>query len=494
MDASKGATGGLLEAHVNVIQLLRDLDYSTTFHGYLTTDWHWHSSVQALQKMILSEGKPLFFSETATEEELSLVELHGHNAFTAAQMISFAYTEGLEFGGLLSQCARAQGVQHICHGVTPAVAEAMASEVQKARTQAENPAADVNNVGAANAGQPQPDADNQQRKHGRDAPVLPSELNRAGITDNRDAMGSLDDRGPPTLLQAGHEAVHTVTPIVPMHIPQRRRLPNWLPSQPLCHPEGINSPASDEQRSRCISKVPHAAGPGHGHDHQENVSQLQGSSPCLEPVHSAIAGQQWPSHEDQCMSEMPCEVNRDIQDHKPLGRGLSAGKRPFSCLKNARVTVDQRLLPPEIGMKRQRHCEPRNRTDSGMQSVQINPLPKIPGLQQDLTISKVDMRSPARHSAVTPEPTRSHGRHGTQSEKAASPMLYESSTGHCTGTAHDDDDQPPVGEVLLWDTNHHEHDNSDVSLDDTDLQSLLQTQGKRYNCTQQVFQNMPAEC
>lgn len=87
--------------------------------------------LQALQSVIQQDGYPIFFSEVATAEELMLSELNGLNAYTAAQMISFAYIQALEFPDLLRYCARSQGIREVCHGVTEALAETMAGKIQK---------------------------------------------------------------------------------------------------------------------------------------------------------------------------------------------------------------------------------------------------------------------------------------------------------------------------------------------------------------------------
>jgi hypothetical protein len=81
-----------------------------------------------LKSAIKQQQRPIYFTDCPTSEELKLLKLQPLNPFLAAQLISFAYSNALDFESLLTQCLKRDGLTRACHGIS----ESMVDQVCKA--------------------------------------------------------------------------------------------------------------------------------------------------------------------------------------------------------------------------------------------------------------------------------------------------------------------------------------------------------------------------
>lgn len=76
-------------------------------------------------------GKDFFYTDQPTTEEVQLAELPQLNPFLAAQLISFAYRESLEFESLLAKCQSKEVLAAACHGISPSIVEGVCSALKQ---------------------------------------------------------------------------------------------------------------------------------------------------------------------------------------------------------------------------------------------------------------------------------------------------------------------------------------------------------------------------
>lgn len=425
----------------------------------------------------------MYFSEDVTEEELVLAKLQGHNPYTAAQMISFAYTEGLPFDAVLDQCADAQGVQRICHGVGGRMAATMAAEIREAQKDAHISAHDVHHCAATDKlGRSDVLEGVKPNADFTNTPALHTALHHSSIANGRDAVDHVDGREMAAFPTGSHKAVTIVTPIAERPEPQSPHLSQQPPSDVSALHQCMQLQTDDAQQRGMRRQAAeggackvHACVPPH------TASPLQASL-IHAAMHDTISRESpdRPSPMDTGKIIRSKGLTAHCQAGGANGKSSRPRKRPFSCLKDTSVTVNRNLLPPEIGFGKK--CEPRclsvTPAHTGVPWVGTSLLrAESPGLIQADPWPKSNVNTSALHPNDAPGPSQKRQRQ-LESGLDATPKPHRSSVGEATALSLVQECSP---DVLQWDTSLQTDEDSDISLDDGHLQTLLRTQGTHCN-------------
>lgn len=434
--------------------------------------------MQALKRAMENDGKRIYFSESATEEEIVLAELPCHNQYTAAQMISYAYTNALQFDTLLKQCSHPDTVLKVCCGVDRRVAESMAAEIQQALDvlcAPTLPAAD--DAATPNGGTCIPPLlGARQAVDGQRIPQSYSAGRQADVNSGDESQTRAGDRWhQPAAIpeQSQHK----------MQNPQKQSWPRpavltqhhlgTAASAPRCTEGALGFTA---QLTADTGKVEQTMHTPKTKLRPHALSQGDATA-CKGPRRSPLElDREWNASRELTQ----------VQKHREAShRGAGARKRPFSSLKDVTVKVDESLRPPEVGIfptwhrcvdqaalhdTRFEHMHKDQEAGSPSQ-IDHTPHPTVP--------TGGDCGMDPCHVSVTP----------CQHVLATGPRDPESlSFTKCNGTEIAYRLQSVGLENFEGADAVDTAVDSDTSVEDNDLESLLQMQGRTTRCNRVVWQ------
>eukprot|EP00892_Ulva_mutabilis_P008000 jgi/Ulvmu1/5572/UM023_0109.1 len=445
------------------------------------------SHMQALRRAIQSEGKPMYFAEAATEEELVLVEMSACNPFTAAQMISYAYTKSIDLQTLMGHCVDVDGVLRVCHGVDRRVAEAVAAHFKQAQDELSVPDAPAIDQVAG----PELQA---YRQHPLAATTAQAAMDTQHHADPHHSLGCELGVAPGHATQT---QAHTICEQAEAHHVRPQR--ELLASQPQRWP----MPAQTAPRGLSLSpRVPHSSRGGSWHlapaEMQDHL-RLPGTSRSRHvhelPEHEEVmAGDQ----QEQPPAELGVEWDTSPatahmrQDVDTTHRTAGSRKRPFSSLKDASVRLNHSLLPPQVGLgthQRTRHGQasaPDLLEDDG----DLPGMPQKHGdLQLDEAILNLELQADG-NCGIQGHGICNEARHGPAALLGTKPRPFDQrQRSHHAHRQHPDSLQA-FDCTEVQDVN----EGSDASDEESDLEQLLRTQGQTAHCSRKGQQVIMGTC